>query len=575
MQDKATVDIAFNAPWKTMKNSGYQVVAGWRLFLVGREGDELKWREKQRIQLARAVYSDADVYFLMILWVSWMHRCLLQLLSGKTVVYATRHLEFIEAANLVLVRKYGELMSDSNGELARHVVAHRRFLNGVKPFFEDKSHHKRPHKTHQIEVLDENSSLTLGNGSHSVRTQEEEIQIGRVKWSVYSTFITSSYKGALVPVILLCQVLFQILQMGSNYWISWETEEEGKVSREQLLGIFILMSGGSSIFILGQAVVMATIAIETAQRMFLGMVTSIFAAPISFFDAKPSSQILCRSSTDQSTLDTDIPYRLGGLAFALIQLLSIIILMSKVIQRSNVASKQMIKRSSPGYYISSARELARMIEIQKAPILPHFSETVVGATIIRCFDQEDRFLKKIMNLVDDYPRVVFHNSTSMEWLCLRINFLFDVVFFLAHIILVTLPRTAIDQSLAGLAAIVSEVFFSSLWLKIENWSVGQRQLVCLARVLLKKRRILVLDEATASIDTATENIIQEKIREETNGCTVITVAHRIPTIIVNDLVLVLDEGKQGHRVRFTISITQEQFFYVFKVGGRILGQIIQ
>lgn len=260
--------------------------------------------------------------------------------------------------------KYGELMSDSNGELARHIAAHRRFLNGVKPFKEDKPHHKRPRKTHQIEVLDENSSLSLGNGSQSVRTQEEEIQTGRVKWSVYSTFITSAYKGALVPIILLCQVLFQILQMGSNYWISWATEEEGKVSREQLLGIFILMSGGSSIFILGRAVLMATIAIETAQRMFLGMVTSIFAAPISFFDAKPSSQILNRvstfllrllsspvlnffivsinnlnpffivfmmqSSTDQSTLDTDIPYRLGGLAFALIQLLSIIILMSKV-----------------------------------------------------------------------------------------------------------------------------------------------------------------------------------------------------------------------------------------------------
>ncbi|KAG6518918.1 putative ABC transporter C family member 15 [Zingiber officinale] len=712
------------------------------LTVVGERGINLSGGQKQRIQLARAIYNNSDIYLLDDPFSAvdahtaahLFKECFLTLLSSKTVIYVTHQLEFIVAADLILVlkdgkvvqsgSKYEDLMKEASGELACLIAAHNQTLTQIRSWKEHDSLISTNGKVRHKELRDVKQHNQKGCSEILERSYQRDREFGRVKWHVYHTFVTSAYKGALVPVLLLFQVLFQGLQIGSNYWISWATEKEDQVSKEKLIGIFVLLSASSSMFILGRGVLLATVAFETAQKLFLGMITSIFRAPMSFFDTTPSSRILNRSSSDQTTVDTDIPYRLAGLAFALVQLLCIIILMSQVAWPVFILFILVVTISIwyQNHYVNAARELARMVGIQKAPILHHFSESFAGAATIRCFNQEERFSKKNLSLIDDYSRVTFHNYATMEWLSLRVNFLFNIVFFAMLAILVSMPRNAIDPSLAGLAAtyglnlnvlqswviwnlcnvenkmisverilqflaIESEaplviedyrpeqgwptagtivldnlqiryhpthptvlkgisctfpgakkigvvgrtgsgkstliqalfrvvepssgrividnidisqiglhdlrsrlsiiaqepILFqgtlrtnldplqqhpdSTIWEVLYkcqlgdivkqdqrlldtpvvedggNLSVGQRQLVCLTRALLDKRKILVLDEATASVDTATDNFIQKTIREETTSCTVITVAHRVPTIIDSDLVLVLDEGK--------------------------------
>ena len=100
-----------------------------------------------------------------------------------------------------------------------------------------------------------------------------------------------------------------------------------------------------------------------------------------------------------------------------------------------------------------------------------------------------------------------------------------------------LKRVQLDKKLSESTGLYTSVLHGG-----KNWSAGERQLLCMARALLRQNKVLVLDEASAFIDQESDTRLQEMIRTEFRSTTVITIAHRLETIIDYDRVLVLDNG---------------------------------
>ncbi|KAB2602017.1 ABC transporter C family member 5-like [Pyrus ussuriensis x Pyrus communis] len=738
--------------------------------IIGDRGINLSGGQKQRVQLARALYQDADIYLLDDPFSAvdahtgseLFKEYILTALEDKTVVFVTHQVEFLPAADLILVLKGGRIIQA--GKYDDLLQAGTDFKSLVS------AHHEA------IEAMDipsnssgdSDQSLCLDTGlrkncdkpSSSVDclakevqegvsaseqkaikekkkakrsrkkqlVQEEERVRGRVSMKVYFSYMAAAYKGLLIPPIIIAQTVFQFLQIASSWWMAWanpQTEgDQPKVSSMVLLVVYMALAFGSSWFIFVRAVLVATFGLAAAQKLFVKMLRSVFRAPMSFFDSTPAGRILNRVSIDQSVVDLDIPFRLGGFASTTIQLIGIVGVMTTVTWQvlllvipMAIACLWMQK-----YYMASSRELVRIVSIQKSPIIHLFGESIAGAATIRGFGQEKRFMKRNLYLLDCFARPFFCSIAAIEWLCLRMELLSTFVFAFCMILLVSFPHGSIDPSMAGLAvtyglnlnarlsrwilsfcklenkiisieriyqysqipseapSVIEDSQPPSTWpengaidiidLKVrykenlpvvlhgvtcsfpggknigivgrtgsgkstliqalfrliepsagrilidnvdistiglhdlrsrlsiipqdptlfegtirlnldpleehldheiwqaldksqlgdiirekeqkldapvlengDNWSVGQRQLVSLGRALLKQAKILVLDEATASVDTATDNLIQKIIRTEFKNCTVCTIAHRIPTVIDSDLVLVLSDGR--------------------------------
>lgn len=198
--------------------------------------------------------------------------------------------------------KYNDILK-SGSDFMELVSAHREALSAIDYFGGRQAVTSEDNiiSTQKEEATDgQNGKSENAMEPKGQLVQEEEREKGSVSLSVYWKYITTAYGGALVPFILLAQILFQALQIGSNYWMAWATPvsetDAPPVGSSTLIIVYVALAIGSSFCILGRSLLLVTAGYKTAAQLFHKMHLCLFRAPMSFFDATPSGRILNRVS---------------------------------------------------------------------------------------------------------------------------------------------------------------------------------------------------------------------------------------------------------------------------------------
>uniref|UniRef100_A0A8C6EYM8 Multidrug resistance-associated protein 1 n=1 Tax=Marmota marmota marmota TaxID=9994 RepID=A0A8C6EYM8_MARMA len=548
----------------------------------------------------------------------------------------------------------------------------------------------------------------------------------QVKLSVYWDYMKAiGLCLSFVSIFLfLCN---HVSALASNYWLSLWTDDPVVNGTQEHTDFWLGVYGGlgivQGIAVLGYSMTVSIGGIFASRRLHLDLLHQVLRSPMSFFERTPSGNLVNRFSKELDTVDSMIPQVIKMFMGSLFNVLGacVIILLATPIAAVIIPPLGLLYFLVQRFYVASSRQLKRLESVSRSPVYSHFNETLLGVSVIRAFEEQERFIRQSDLKVDENQKAYYPSIVANRWLAVRLECVGNFIVFFASLFAVIsrhslraglvglsvsyslqitaylnwlvrmssemetnivaverlqeysetekeapwqVPETAppsnwpqvgrvefrdyglryredldlvlkhinvtieggekvgivgrtgagkssltlglfrINESAEGEIIIdgvnIAKIGLHNLRFKItiipqdpvlfsgslrmnldpfsqysdeevwtalelahlksfvsglpdkldhecseggENLSVGQRQLVCLARALLRKTKILVLDEATAAVDLETDDLIQSTIRTQFDNCTVLTIAHRLNTIMDYTRVIVLDRGE--------------------------------
>uniref|UniRef100_A0A8C7J3I6 ABC-type glutathione-S-conjugate transporter n=1 Tax=Oncorhynchus kisutch TaxID=8019 RepID=A0A8C7J3I6_ONCKI len=723
---------------------------------IGEKGLNLSGGQKQRVSLARAVYRKADVYLLddpLSAVDAHVGQHIFDKVIGpkgvlrdKTRVLVTHGMSFLPQADLILVLVDGEITE--SGSYQELLSRHGAFADFIHTF----ASNDRKESVTETAAQRGRTSLLTRRVCQFLATDCLSF-LPQVRLEMYMEYFKTIGMAFIIPIVFL-YAFQQGASLAYNYWLSLWADEPivngTQVDTDMKLAVYGALGFAQGIAIFGTTVAISVGGIIASRHLHMDLLKNVLHSPMSFFETTPSGNLLNRFAKEIDAIDCMIPDGLKMMLGYLFKLMEvcIIVMLATPFAAVVILPLAILYAFVQSFYVATSCQLRRLESVSRSPIYTHFNETVQGASVIRAFGEQHRFIVQANKRVDFNQTSYFPRFVATRWLAVNLEFVGNGVVLAAAILSVmgkdtlspgivglavshslqvtgilswivrswtdvennivsvervkeyadtakeavwtvegsSLPlawpqtgtiefqdyglqyRKGLDWALKGITLKIQErekvgivgrtgagksslalgifrileaakgaiyidgvniaeiglhdlrsritiipqdpVLFSGslrmnldpfdtytdeeIWSSLElahlknfvsnlpdklnyecseggeNLSLGQRQLVCLARALLRKTKILVLDEATAAVDLETDTLIQSTIRQQFEDCTVLTIAHRLNTIMDYTRVIVMDKGHISEMDSPTNLISNRgQFYHMCREAGLV------
>ncbi|RAR12763.1 multidrug resistance-associated protein 5 [Stemphylium lycopersici] len=425
---------------------------------IGERGITVSGGQKQRMNIARAIYFNADIILMddplsavdAHVGRHIMDNAICGLLKDKCRILATHQLHVLSRCDRIIWVDQGQVKAVDTFD---NLMAQNADFVQVMSTTAKEEEKEDEDEVNEDEVAAEAKDTKKQKKSkkQAALMQQEERATKSVSWEVWIEYIKAGGGIWVGPLVFILLVLSQGANIVTSLWLSYWTSDKFGYSEGAYIGAYAAFGFSQALFMFLFSFSVSIFGTRAGKVMLHRAITRVLRAPMSFFDTTPLGRITNRFSKDIDVMDNTITDAIRMYFLTLAMIISVFILIISYYYYYAIALGPLFLffMFSAAFYRSSAREVKRHEAVLRSTVFSRFSEAVMGTPTIRAYGLQDQFSKSVRAAVDDMNSAYYLTFANQRWLSVRLDIVGILLVFTTGILVVT-SRFSVDPSIAGL-----------------------------------------------------------------------------------------------------------------------------